>query len=83
MDMTEEEGLWGYLCNLYMNKYKLRTNWSTTFLVPRKDIIEDRMRRFVVDVIVMSVNFAQNGMLWFVVQSLGHQWALGSSITVL
>ena len=55
-------------------------NWSTTFLVTRKDFIEDRMRRFVVDVTVMSIHFVQNRMLWFVVQTLGHQWALGSSM---
>ena len=56
-----------------MNKCEHRTNLSTTFLVPRKDFIEDRMRRFVVDVAVMSIHFVQNRMLWFVVQSLGHQ----------
>ena len=48
--------------------------------MPRNDLIENRVKRLVVEAAVMG---SHNWVLWSVVEPLSHQWALGSSITVL
>ena len=58
-------------------------HWPSTFLEPRNYLIEDRVKRFVVEAAVMGSHFVQDRMAWLVVESLSHQWALGSSVTVL